>query len=65
MAVKTLIEGRLCKNSLHSISMFLRVCCTAYLLSCVLPPLQCRYTLKYTYPYAYYLEGDRKPLVSI
>ena len=25
---------------------------------------QCRYTLKYTYPYAYYLDGDRKQLVS-
>ena len=25
---------------------------------------QCRYTLKYTYPFAYYLEGDGKPLVS-
>ena len=26
--------------------------------------LQCRYTLKYTYPYAYYMEGPRKELVS-
>lgn len=25
---------------------------------------QCRYTLKYTYPYAYYMEEHRKPLVS-
>ena len=27
--------------------------------------LQCRYTLKYTYPYAYYSEGTRKDLVSL
>ena len=27
--------------------------------------LQCRYTLKYTYPYAYYMEGERKALVSL
>ena len=26
--------------------------------------LQCRYTLKYTYPFAYYSEGSRKDLVS-
>lgn len=27
-------------------------------------PLQCRYTLQYTYPYAYYMEsGPRKKLV--
>ena len=24
---------------------------------------QCRYTLKYTYPYAYYMTGDKKQLV--
>ena len=29
------------------------------------PCVQCRYTLKYTYPYAYYMEaGPRKTLVG-
>ena len=26
---------------------------------------QCRYTLMYTYPYAYFMEDDRKRLVSL
>lgn len=33
-----------------------------YLLDAVALLRKCRYTLKYTYPFAYYLEGDGKPL---
>ena len=31
---------------------------------CFLFTLQCRYTLMYTYPYAYFMEDDRKKLVT-
>jgi len=34
-----------------------------YLIDAVSLLRKCRYTLKYTYPYAYFLEGGKKPLV--
>ena len=39
---------------------------SSILLTQILPFMfQCRYTLMYTYPYAYFMEDERKRLVSL